>query len=403
MLDIHKRCIDFLQRLVRTQSLPGREGEIARLVEGEMGRLGFHEVERDDVGNVVGLCKGQGNAPDMMFNTHLDHVDVGDPKAWPHPPYAAEICRDRVWGRGTVDIKGPLAAQVYGVGSLIADGLRPPGNIFVTAVVQEETGGLGARHLITHLKPPLVVVGEPSCCEVRRGHRGRTELILHVKGRSAHASIPEKAVNPLEVVARFVLGLKDLKMGEDRDLGSSTVAPTLVRTDQTSSNVTPGEVWLACDCRTTPNENALDIREKLNALVERCLIAGASAELKPAMRDETSYTGMRRVFPAEHPPFLLPCDHPSVSTALEILRNAIDVKKASGVWRFATDGGHFARAGQTVVGFGPGDDTLAHTVGESVEISEIERAIQGNRALALEWPMRLQGERLDLGHAPVRL
>ena len=383
-----ENCIEFLQRLIRTESLPGREGEVAELVENEMLSLGYDQVERDEVGNVIGLCKGQGQAPAMMFNSHLDHVNVGDPKAWPHPPYSGEIWNGRLWGRGAVDIKGPMAAQVYGVGSFIADGIRPEGDVYVTAVVQEEIGGLGARHLITHLRPPLVVVGEPSQNEIRRGHRGRSELVVHIKGKSVHASIPEKAVNPLEVLARFVLQLKNSKMREDEELGLSTIAPTLLRTDQTSSNVTPGEIWLTCDCRTVPNESGEDMREQLQTLIEECLIKGASAGVEATYCDHVSYTGLRRSIPSEHPSYLLPPEHPAVASAEAVLGKVFKSIEHAGVWRFATDGGHFAQAGQTVIGFGPGDDKLAHTVEESIEIAEIEKALIANRALALEWPAR---------------
>ena len=71
-------CIDFLQRLIRTESLPGFEGDIANLVRTEMEGLGYSEVHIDDAGNVLGKVLGQGESPPMMFNTHLDHVDVGE-------------------------------------------------------------------------------------------------------------------------------------------------------------------------------------------------------------------------------------------------------------------------------------------------------------------------------------
>jgi len=386
MRETSEKCVEFLQQLIRTESLPGREAEIADLVADEMRRLGFDEVSRDAAGNLIGVYKGQGKAPAMMFNTHLDHVDVGDPAAWPHPPYEAEVTQDRIWGRGAVDIKGPLAAQVHAVGGMISDKVRPPGDIYVTAVVQEETGGLGARHLVTHLAPPLVVVGEPSKCEVKRGHRGRSELILHVQGKSVHASIPEQAINPLEIVSRFVLGLGRLELQSDKELGRGTVAPTLIRTDQTSPNVTPGEVWLTCDCRTIPQETGTDVCEKLLALAELCLVEGASAQVLPSVGEQISYTGMNLQIPAEHPAFLVPSDHPAVQSAISVLKDAIGLEKPSDVWRFATDGGHFAKAGLTVIGFGPGDDKLAHTVEESIGIAELDKALAGNRALALKWP-----------------
>jgi putative selenium metabolism hydrolase len=381
-------CVEFLQRLIRTESLPGQEEGVANLVKDEMLRLGYDDVSRDEAGNIVGLCKGQGQAPGMMFNAHLDHVDVGDPSAWPHPPYDAAISEGKLWGRGAVDIKGPLAAQLYAVGGIISEGIRPAGDVYVTAVVQEEIGGLGARHLVTYLRPPLVVVGEPSHNEIRRGHRGRSELLAHIKGQSVHASIPEKAVNPLEVLANFVLGLKTLQMREDPELGLSTVAPTLLRTDQTSANVTPGEIWLTCDCRTVPGESGADIRGRLQTLIDECVVPGASAGVEATVCEQISYTGLRQSISSEHPSYLLPFDHQAVASAATVLGEAFKSFEDAGVWRFATDGGHFAQAGQTVIGFGPGDDKLAHTVKESIEIAELEKALIGNRALALEWPAR---------------
>ncbi|WP_152918236.1 M20/M25/M40 family metallo-hydrolase, partial [Ardenticatena maritima] len=145
-------CIAFLQRLVQTPSLPGHEADLAALVKAEMERLGYDEVFVDAAGNVIGRIRGRGDAPAVMFNTHLDHVDPGDPAGWRFPPYGGEIHDEAVWGRGTVDIKGPLAAQVYGVARLKNDPTPPPGDVYVSAVVQEEIGGLGARHLLTHLQ-----------------------------------------------------------------------------------------------------------------------------------------------------------------------------------------------------------------------------------------------------------
>ena len=153
-------CVEFLQRLIQTESMSGEEGAIATLVAEEMTRLGYEEVRIDEAGNVIGVIRGRGEAPSVMFNTHLDHVDVGDPTAWPHPPFGGEIADGRVWGRGAVDIKGPLAAQVYGIARL-KDAGPPPGDVYVTGVVQEEVGGLGARYLAERLRTDLVLIGEP--------------------------------------------------------------------------------------------------------------------------------------------------------------------------------------------------------------------------------------------------
>jgi len=377
-------CVDFLQRLIRTESLPGEEEEVAGLVRAEMEELGYAEVAIDDAGNVLGKVPGRGEVEPLMFNTHLDHVDVGDPEGWSHGPFSGDLSGGAVWGRGAVDIKGPLAAQVYGVARLLRDGFRPAGDVWVTAVVQEEVGGLGARHLVTHLRPPLVIVGEPSRNELRRGHRGRTELVLHAEGRSVHASVPREGVNALGVVAEFIRGLGELEMREDPDLGASTVVPSLIRTDQTSANVVPGEAWLTCDWRNVPGESGEDALALLQELATEAAgrVPGASAEVTIPTFERVSYTGLSMEIPANNPAYVVAADHPAVPAARGVLQAALGREVPLGVWRFATDGGHFSLEGLTCLGFGPGDDLLAHTNTEHVEVAALEEALDGNEALA---------------------
>jgi len=387
-------CVDFLQRLIRTQGLPGNEGETAALVQSEMGELGYSDVHLDEAGNVLGKVPGSGEAPPMMFNTHLDHVDVGEHDAWPYPPFGAEIHEDTVWGRGAVDIKGPLACQVYGVARLLREGFEPAGDIWVTGVVQEEVGGLGARHMAGYIETPLVVIGEPSRCELRRGHRGRTELVVHSVGRSVHASVPHEGVNALDPVARLVASINDLDMLTDGDLGTSTCVPSLIRTDQTSANVVPGEVWLTCDWRNVPGESGEDARQRLQALADRALeasrVALGVAEDAPAPVlevlitpvERTSFSGMTIDYPADNPAYIVRADHPALGAAKAALDAALGHDVPVGVWQFATDGGHFAQEGMTCVGFGPGNDLLAHTVNEAIKITELEKGLAGNEALA---------------------
>jgi len=394
-------CTDFLQRLIRTPGLPGNEGATAELVRAEMEQLGYAEVHLDEAGNVLGKVPGRGEAPAMMFNTHLDHVDVGDHAAWPHPPFGGEIHDDAVWGRGAVDIKGPLACQVYGVARLLRDGFEPAGDIWVTATVQEEVGGLGARHMAGYIDTPLVVIGEPSRCELRRGHRGRTELIVHSVGRSVHASVPREGINALDPIARLIAAIDELEMRSDPDLGTSTCVPSLIRTDQTSANVVPGEVWLTCDWRNVPGESGEEARAKLQELGDHALAAsraalGVAADAPlPALEvlitpvERASFSGMTMDYQADNPAYVVRADHPALATAKQALDAALARDVPVGVWQFATDGGHFALEGMICVGFGPGDDLLAHTIKESIPIAELERGLAGNEALARALDARL--------------
>ncbi|MEZ4702191.1 MAG: M20/M25/M40 family metallo-hydrolase [Rhodothermales bacterium] len=384
-------CVAFLQRLIQTPSLPGEEETIAGLVCAEMERLGYDDVALDKAGNAIGKLAGRGAAPAMMLNTHLDHVDVGDPARWPHPPFGGEIHDDRVWGRGAVDIKGPLATQVYGAARLKRKGIVPAGDVYVTAVVYEEIGGLGADYLTRTLTPPYIVIGEPSRNELRRGHRGRLELELHVTGKSVHASVPERGVNPLEVVAAFITGLAGVARGSDPDLGESSFAPTLIRTDQISSNVVPSEAWLTIDWRNVPGESDDAVIARLQALADRCLIPGATATVSMPSTLRTSYTGYAVDQTASNGPFITRADDPALVAAQQVLGAALGSVPATGLWRFATDGGHFIRTSATLIGFGPGDEGLAHTVDEHIPIAQLATALDAYEALAERWTASIAG------------
>ncbi len=378
-------CVQFLQRLIQTRSMPGEEGEIAAVVAAEMDGLGYDEVSVDDAGNVIGLVRGRGEAPSVMFNTHLDHVDAGDPEDWPHDPFGGEIHDGVVWGRGAVDIKGPLAAQVHGIAGLVGDE-RPAGDVYVTGVVQEEVGGLGARYMAETLRPDLTLVGEPSRNEVRRGHRGRVELVAHVRGRMAHASMTEIGRNPLTVIGAFLASLGDVDRPSHPELGRATISPTLIRTDQTSANVIPGEVFLTLDCRTVPPQSAESVRADLLPLLRAAEIEGSSTDILIPQHDRVSYAGYAMTYPADNPAHAIEVDHPALTTAVEALASALGGAPPVDIWEFATDGGHFAEAGMVVVGFGPGDDRLAHTVNEHILIDDLEVGMRGNETLARDWP-----------------
>lgn len=389
-------CVGFLQRLIQIQALPGAEGELAQEVEREMVTLGYQQVHRDAVGNVLGLAPGRGDAPGLVFNTHLDHVDVGDPARWPHPPYDGVADGEHVYGRGAVDIKGPLAAQVHGVARLLE---RPgAGDVWVTAVVQEEIGGVGARELAPRLddlcrhSQPVVIVGEPSSNQIRRGHRGRVEIVVSFYGRSVHASVPQQGANPISCHSRFIQALDQLELDDHPALGPSTLAPTLLTTDQTSANVVPSEVHQVLDIRTVPGQDPERLCRQLAALaaaaVERT--RGEVRVAAPSLFDsqvaipvvpQVTYTGLDRPIPADNPAYLLEEDD---SLLLHAQRLAAEAGATPGcdIWRFATDGGHFAQAGAVPIGIGPGDETLAHTRDERIEIGALETALAINEHLA---------------------
>jgi len=374
--------ISFAQMLVQTPSLSGQEAGIAALIQAEMERLSYDKVWADEAGNVVGCIEG-GDGPSLMLNGHMDHVDAGDPAHWLHPPFGGTIHGGELWGRGAADMKGALAAMVYAGGLVKKLGMPLPSDLYVSAVVQEEVGGLGARHLAKTLAVDRAVVGEASGNQLRRGHRGRIELNAQFEGRSVHASMPDLGINPHFSMARFLQDLQDLEMTSDPEYGSSTVAPTRVTGKPESANVTPATLHLVLDWRNVPAEGPQEIVSKLSTLLAGSLLADCKGKIEIASKELVSYTGFELSYPDVFPSFTTRADHPWLDEARSILEAVLERTIEIGTWRFATDGGHFAKAGTAVLGFGPGDDAVVHTVEERIAIDELVESVVGYMALSL--------------------
>jgi putative selenium metabolism hydrolase len=364
-----------------------------------MKRLGLDKVWTDEAGNVVG-CVAGGEGPSLMLNGHIDHVDAGDPARWAYPPFGGEIHDGAIWGRGVADMKGAVAAMVYAGGLIKSLGLQPAGDLCISAVVQEEVGGLGARYVTQQLPLDRAIIGEASKNHLRRGHRGRIELVTSFEGRSVHASMPDLGVNPHFSMARFLDQLPALEMAADPIYGASSVAPTCVHSEPSSANVTPEKVELVLDWRNIPIEEPPEILSKLRALLVQSSRPDCRGTIEIATKDLTSYTGFQMTYPDTFPSFTTAPDDPWLCAAQRALSSALNRDINVGIWRFATDGGHFAASGTTVIGLGPGDDRLVHTVEERLPIDELVESLVAYTTLALgDGPLSPN----DSQHGPVTM
>jgi len=368
--------ITLCQELIRIPSLSGNEKEIADFLYERTFGFSYDVAWIDGAGNFIGRINGENRgAPGIMLVTHLDHVDAGDRKLWQHDPFGGDLVNDRIYGRGASDIKGALAAQLIAPSLLKSLGKKPARDVYVVAPVFEETGGLGMRYLLAEkeFQASCAIVGEPSGNEIRLGHRGRMTINVRCFGRAAHASAPERGVNPHYAAARFLSALeKELpKLSSHPQLGQSSIAPTLYQSSPAGSNVIPGCVDILLDWRTTC-ETMNDGVGWIDRIIKATGINARAEVPRLTQRTWTEYE--ETDWPMCHAGFITPQNHEDVQKFAAAFRAVTNREPQFGLWRFATDGRETAAAGITTIGFGPGEEAQAHVVDESIGVEQLVEA-----------------------------
>jgi len=381
-----ENLIAFLRDLVRIPSPSTQEGPVAERILAEMDRLGFRDARVDRIGNVVGWV-GSGEGPTLMLNGHMDTVRVSDASAWTRDPLAGEIEGGRLYGLGACDMKGGVAAMLYGAYLLRRAGLPQKGRVVVACVVQEEPSeGMGSRVLIEEegVRPDWVLIAEPSDLQIARGQRGRLELRVTVHGRSAHASQPHLGENAVYAAARLVFGLELLagQLGDDPFLGPGTMAVTEIRSQASSRNAIPDRCDLIIDRRLTLGETEAMALAEVQRVITR---EGIRAEVRVTEYTATSYTGYPCRAREYYAPWVIEEDHPLVTALARAAKAQLGKRPRVGHWQFSTEGAYTAGvAGIPTVGFGPGDPRQAHAPDEWVSLDDVCAAAEVYARLAVE-------------------
>ena len=190
--EVEKELIEFTQRLVRIKSVSGQEEEIVKFIEKKMNALGYDEVIIDSIGNVVGKI-GNGEKA-IMFDSHVDTVDVNDEEKWDVPPFSADIVDGSLYGRGSVDMKSGAAASIYAGATAKNAGIDSGKAIYVScSVFEEDCDGENLKHILKkrNFKPNYMIICEPSDNKISLGHKGKAQISIKTHGISAHGSAPE--------------------------------------------------------------------------------------------------------------------------------------------------------------------------------------------------------------------
>lgn len=362
-----------LSKLVKIKSVSLGEKEVQTELKRQMEDAGFDEVRIDGLGNVIGRI-GKGKKI-LAIDAHMDTVDVGNLENWDFDPFSGDIKDGYVFGRGTVDQEGGAAAFVT-AGRILKDlAFDKDLTIYcVGSVMEEDCDGLCWKYIVEEegLKPDMVISTEPTNLNIYRGQRGRMEIHVSFRGVSAHGSAPERGKNAIYMASRAALEIEKLndRLTVDEFLGKGSITISEFVSGSPSLCAVSDFARLHLDRRLTWGET------KESAVNEiREIVKNMDAEVKVLNYSETAYTGLTYGMEKYFPTWKIAEDHPLVLTGVNTYKALFDKEPKVDKWTFSTNGvtinGLYSIP---TIGFGPGNEVLAHAPNEKVPVDDLVKA-----------------------------
>jgi putative selenium metabolism hydrolase len=374
---------DNLSKLVRIKSLSTEERDVQAELMRQMEEAGFDEVFTDGFGNVIGRI---GNGKKIVaIDGHLDTVDIGSMSNWSFDPLGGEIRDGFVHGRGTADQKGGVASFVTAGRILKELGFSGDVSLYFTGtVIEEDCEGLCWKHIIEEdgIRPELVIITEPTGLKLNIGQRGRMEMQVNFSGRSSHGSAPERGENAIYMASRTALEIEKLnhRLVSDEFLGKGSITVTEVISQSPSLCAVPDYARLHLDRRLTAGET----RESAVTEIEQ-LIKGINAKVVFPVFSGKSFTGLEIVTDKYYPAWKMDAEHEYVQQGIKVFNDLFSRKPLIDRWLFSTNGVMTCGIyGIPTIGFGPGEESMAHAPNEKVAVNELVAASAFYAALVLE-------------------
>jgi len=276
----HDRIISFVQEMIRIPSITGDEEKIGKAFYEKMKSIGLDEVEMVEVEpgrpNVVGKFKGKEKGKTLMFNGHMDVVPYGPLEEWDYPPCSGEIVDDRMYGRGTVDMKSGTCSSVLAVEIIKELGIPLKGEVLLTAVCDEEVGGTkGIRYLIEkgYIKADMGINCEATNLKtIDIAHKGIYRCDVTVYGRAIHGSRPWLGINAIDkavdILNRVKILEEQLKLRKHPLLNYPTIHVGTIQ-GGTVVNMIPSQCKMDFDRRIIPGESFEMAEKEIQAILDQ--------------------------------------------------------------------------------------------------------------------------------------
>ncbi len=346
-------------------------GHVERWLRAEGFAVEVHEVAPGRP-NVLGVLGDGAAGPTLLLEGHTDVVTEGNAAEWSHAPFGGDLVEGRIYGRGSADMKSGLAAAMVAAAAIRRSGARLGGRLVVGALVDEEGGMIGARHLCTTAlggELSAAIICEPEQNELCLEQRGVVWARVTVRGRMAHGAMPEAGVNPISALGALLREAPALERRLRRlcrrspYLRPPTVTPTVVQAPMQGvpqSNVIPSTAQATLDVRLTPGPDADAVAKEIDVTCQRVMEAcpGATVEWQPI-------NGFRLATRVER-------SEPLVRAMVRGVRQATARAPRFGGVPGSTDGTILRTTlGIPIVTCGPGSRLIPHQVDEYVEVAEL--------------------------------
>lgn len=369
------QVVDILKKLIsyNTTNPPGNEADIAGWIAGYLQPYGF-EVEMPSCGenrsSVIAKLK-LGEGPKLVLNGHLDVVPAGD--GWDQDPFTPVIMDGRLYGRGSADMKGGVAAMIYAAEKIAGMRQNLAGELCLVFVADEEIvnkGTISCRH--GWIDADWVVIGEPTEMQIEIAHKGTARFEIVLSGRSCHSSMPWKGVNAVEKAAKVIGAIQEydnsLRHITHPLLSRPSIAVTMIQGGE-KDNIIPGQCTVSVDYRMIPGDTGLAVEKRLTEYME---------EIKA--QDKDFDYAIHRYINLE--PGEIQAGHPFVKKAEAVYADTLNRKPTIRDFPATCEQVLFTREGIPAIVLGPGSVEQAHIRNEYVEVSQLEEAAKYYEALA---------------------
>ncbi len=362
-----------LSELIKHKSLSTQEKDTQAALKRQMEEAGFDEVFIDGLGNVIGRI---GNGKRILaIDGHMDVVDIGHEANWSFDPLGGEVKDGFVHGRGSVDQKGGPAAFVT-TGRIIKE-LGVPEDLsiyFVGSVMEEDCDGLCWKYIIEEvgIRPDFAISTEPTNLNIYRGHRGRMEMHVSFYGISAHGSAPERGKNAIYMAAEAALKIEKLneRLAFDPFLGRGSVTISEIVSGSPSLCAVADFARIHLDRRLTWGETKESAVKEIEVLVK-----DMNAKVEVLEYSETAYTGLTYGMEKYYPTWKIEVEHEIVQTGKKAFEELFGRSPLIDKWTFSTNGVTInGMYGIPTIGFGPGNEVLAHAPDEKVKMDDLVAA-----------------------------